>query len=231
MTKVFKRFCTRVVACIAQFLFPESCAGCGKKDTPLCRTCRTSIPFYSGWAEFHWIFPLSLYRNPIVHSVISRAKYQGRPEALLTFGQFLFDHISTLVGEETSMIPSSWILIPIPITKEHHQKRGYNQSEILAIAVLAESRNREITISLMSDILFRKSGIKSQASIKSRAERLKNPQGTFFIAKGKNLQGAKIILIDDVVTTGATLLEARRLLIANGAKHVIAVTLAYTKRR
>jgi competence protein ComFC len=214
---------------LADILFPESCAGCGKKDTPLCSPCMRRIAYYSETAEEPWIFPVALYTDTAIHRSITRAKYNNRPEALIYFGKALFDRLLEVTTDETILTPRPWILVPIPLSTERLRTRGYNQATILAKA--SKNFDTANVFQISEVFLFRKPGTKSQVAQTSRAIRLTNPRNTFFIKNSEAILNSRIILIDDVVTTGATLREARRMLTAAGAKEVLAVPLAYTERR
>jgi competence protein ComFC len=215
-------------AILAEMLFPESCAGCGKTDTALCAFCIKKVSYLREPAEEPWIFPVASYHDPILYRVIIRAKYAHRPQALLAFGSILADRVSEATVDETILTRVPWILVPIPITKDHYRKRGYNQSQRLAQSIISQTSPSLYTI---RNFLKRKNGTKSQARISHRKDRLKNPRDTFSVCNAPEIIGCNIVLIDDVVTTGATLREARRMLLNAGAKEVIAVTLAYTEKR
>jgi ComF family protein len=98
--------------------------------------------------------------------------------------------------------------------------RGYNQAELLA-------KNVSVAAGTPFDtsVLKRKSSPSRQVVTRTRAERLRNQKGTFRVTS--NVEGKDIILIDDVTTTGSTLLEARRVLLDAGARSVIAITIAH----
>lgn len=113
----------------------------------------------------------------------------------------------------------SYVLVPIPMPKLRKYIRGYNQSEVLA-KHLALHCSAQIDCSL----LRRSTAPQRQVSVASRTRRLLNQKGTFVAG---DAAGRRIILIDDVTTTGATLMEARTVLLASGALEVRALTLAH----
>ncbi len=212
---------------LADILFPESCAGCGTPDTALCSICKQHIPFIRESIPEPWIFPLSSYRDHTIKESISRAKYRGRPEALIELGPFLYDRILEATVEETHLTQTSWTLIPIPITHKRKKRRGYNQTEILGKAIIKHDTADMLTMN--TTLLLRKQGTKSQVEIASRSARLNNPRGSFILRNPKYVHGTRCIILDDVVTTGATLREAKRVLKEAGAKEVLAVTVGYTE--
>jgi ComF family protein len=98
--------------------------------------------------------------------------------------------------------------------------RGYNQAERIA-----EELSRLLDIPVRTDLLIRTHASRRQATITTRAERLKNQIGSF--ESEKSAKGMNLLLIDDVATTGATIEEARKVLLRSGAESVRAATLAH----
>ena len=98
--------------------------------------------------------------------------------------------------------------------------RGYNQAELIAKEI-----SEKLYIPINNKILFRIKNPKRQVKTSTRSERLKNQHNTFKVAEG--VLNSNIILVDDVTTTGATIKEARDILIKNGAKKVMAITIAH----
>lgn len=117
--------------------------------------------------------------------------------------------------------PDLWVIIPIPIAPTRFRQRGFNQSELIAYAM-----SRQFTIQLLTSVLVKTHHTKKQGTARSREERAQNITGSFSIDHQHLIQGKNIILVDDIVTTGSTLSEARHVLIKAGAQRVIAWTLA-----
>jgi len=139
-------------------------------------------------------------------------------------------------------LDGEFILIPIPIHKRRRSERGFNQCEWLCediIKILRKQNTRtgqrtnEINrvyemIKYEKDILIRNEYTQKQ-SWSSRAERLEKLKGVFEVREKfkSKITGKKIILVDDVTTTGATIKEARRTLLESGASLVISVVIAH----
>ncbi len=115
------------------------------------------------------------------------------------------------------------LVIPVPISRKRLKKRGFNQAEVLAKEILINLYGYE----LKTDIIFKIKDRTPQASIKNRSVRLKSPEGTFKVVNEKHLLGTLCIVVDDITTTGGTINEVRRMLIASGAQDVIGVTIAH----
>ncbi len=115
---------------------------------------------------------------------------------------------------------SRWLMVPIPLFSSKLRKRGYNQAEILA-----KELSKKFNLPFQN-ILKRARDTKSQFKL-SKKDREANIKGAFKMENGEwKMKNTSILLVDDVVTTGSTLLEAANILKRNGAKRVIGLTLA-----
>ena len=142
------------------------------------------------------------------------------------------------------------ILIPIPLSPKRHHERGYNQAELICEEMIKISKTRHLTppkgkpwsplssnlergrgevFTLETNILLKPKETEHQARIKDRRTRLKNIIGSFTVKETEKnkIKNRNIILIDDIITTGATLTEAKKVLKQNGARKVIAFTVAH----
>jgi ComF family protein len=111
-------------------------------------------------------------------------------------------------------------LIPIPLPAARRRERGFNQSEMLAISI-AKRRRAE----MMNDVLHRESAIRSQTQL-TPGERLSNVAGAFSVSNDARprIRGRHLMLVDDVITTGATLRAAAEALFAAGARTISYMT-------
>jgi len=114
-------------------------------------------------------------------------------------------------------IPSNLIVVPIPLFPAKERERGFNQAALLA---------RELGYPIDESAIRRTRETPPQARARSRRERILQIRGAFE-ATGKNLKGKDILLVDDVATTGATLLEAARILKRAGAGKIYAAVFAH----
>jgi ComF family protein len=114
---------------------------------------------------------------------------------------------------------------PIPISKTRLKERGYNQTLLLAKALVHLDNNQNFK--LEENILLKIKETLHQARLKNKKARLENLLGTFEVINIEKIQNRNIILIDDVVTTGATLTEAKKVLRKAGAKKIIAFSIAH----
>jgi predicted amidophosphoribosyltransferase len=154
------------------------------------------------------------YNDEILQRAIHCLKYQ--------FATDVAEELVSLVSADK--IPLSWkhcVLLPIPLHKKRERLRGFNQAELIAIFL-----SERFGLYYRNDILSRIKYRVPQMSL-GRSERLKNIKDIFFVDKD-NLCGIKnVVLVDDVVTTGATLNEAAEVLKKNGVENVEAIVLGH----
>lgn len=163
------------------------------------------------------------YHDPIVRSAIWELKYRGNSKVATLLGTIMYDELLAFLEEYAPLTNfTDPLLIPIPLSKQRQQERGFNQCHLLVdvIAGLDEDRNFR-----GSHALTKVRDTASQTKAKNKEERTKNLKGCF--EASDEVKGRNIILIDDVATTGATLEEAKRTLRKAGARKVIAFTVAH----
>ena len=116
-------------------------------------------------------------------------------------------------------------IIPVPISKDRKENRGYNQSEIIAKSFCSAAPLN--IFQLKNKIIFKKTNTIPQAKLNNRNRRLQNIKGAFEIKNSEQVRGKTIIIIDDVTTTGGTILEIMKLLKKSGAKKVLGFAVAH----
>ena len=120
------------------------------------------------------------------------------------------------------------VLIPIPLSSKRYRERGYNQAELICKKLIEiEEKNAFNNFKLEKNVLIKIKETEHQVNIKDRRDRLKNLSDSFSVKNPEIIKNKNIILIDDVLTTGATLTEAKKILKSFGAKKVIAFTVAH----
>ena len=122
------------------------------------------------------------------------------------------------------------LIIPVPIHRRKLKWRGFNQAEALA-RTISQNLTPGIEIPVSLNLLYRKRHTKAQMKIKAYRERLANLTGAFALApRAKEIiSGKRILLVDDIATTGATLLECAKVLKSAGAKEVTGAIMARQK--
>lgn len=203
---------------ILDYLFPPHCLLCGTQNTFLCPACLAKIPKRpSSFVEKDLYAPYS-YQNKLTKKALRALKYKGAQDIANIFGEILHQELQFIAKGDEKIL-----LIPIPTTRRSFLKRGFNQSELLARAILKQNPNRYI---LRKDVLTKKRGIKKQTDLKTKKERIKNMKDAYTV-KESNFSDTPIVLIDDIITTGATMKVAQKILKRNGARKVIGLSVAY----
>ncbi len=216
---------------VEHLFFPQLCAGCGSdmlpRDHLLCTRCITRLP-HTGYAAmagnptekiFWGRLPLvaaasEFYfsKSTVIQQLIHSLKYKGNR----AIGQYLGAMMAeTLVaGGRFSGVDA---LVPLPMHPAREKQRGYNQA-----AVLCEGMQQITGIPLLQQALVKGRKTSTQTR-KHRTERWENAEGSFVLLQPEQVRGKHLLLVDDVVTTGATLEAAgRSLLCAAGVKLSIA---------
>ena len=169
------------------------------------------------------IHSLFKYKDPLVRKALWLLKYRGNRRIARLFALLICDALVEVVSDESLYADfSKPIIIPIPLSRERRRERGWNQAEMIA----RELGKIQPEFSVQTGILEKKRHTSPQTRL-SRSSRMKNLKGCFSIENPALVKNRNVILIDDVVTTGSTIEEARRTLSRAGAKRIIAFTIAH----
>lgn len=209
---------------LLSLLFPPVCPGCalllrpGASPTlPLCRRCEVEhVPLPPGARRCDGIWAVHAYAGPLLRA-LHRLKFHGQPAWAGPLGTMLAS--SLVLGE-------GWdALVPVPLHPMRLRQRGYNQSTLLAR--FARARLPSPRPPLRPRWLQRPRDTTPQHRLPA-ADRQHNLRGAFVAPHPDRVLGRRILLIDDVTTTGATLNAARSALTAAGAAEVGALALLRT---
>jgi ComF family protein len=224
---------------ILRLLFPPHCVGCAKYlsgEGVLCETCRSSIKIDDvlrcgrcgarlpdGKKICHFDVPYVLgaamdYRSPVVRELIRSLKFNGVRGAADIFSGLLNDYALRV----SPKLPSAEdaVVVPIPLGKQRLRERGFNQAELIASGFAKHYGCR------VADVLERQRETKPQSEITDHTDRENNVRDCFVVKPGNSFSGVRVILVDDVSTSGATLTAAAHALVAAGARKIIALTAA-----
>ncbi|HPQ81283.1 MAG TPA: ComF family protein [bacterium] len=217
-------FLTRLFAEIADAVFPPRCplcdlfversgAPCADCEAALCRLESPAFTPGIGKSILSPCLSCFAYEGRI-QEALHRFKYNGRLDIAGYFAQELF--------ETASRTGRFDMLVPVPLHTRRLRERGFNQS-----ALLARRLGKLMSVPVELDSLVRGRDVKPQVGL-SREERAENVRGAFSVkpGRGKVFEGSKVLLIDDVMTTGATLAWCARPLKDAGADEVAAITVA-----
>ena len=205
---------------LLDLLFPPRCAGCGRGGQWFCPQCQREImpvppgpavpqPLAGLWIAGFYIHPL----DQAIHAL----KYKGKRRLAEPLGLLLAETYRRQV--RLPLPPDA--LLPVPLHARRLAERGYNQSALLARVV-----SRELGLPLVEDALSRVRNTPQQVGL-SGGLRRKNVAGAFACRPGHPLvEGRRVVLLDDVYTTGATLAACAEALLAAGAREVWGLALA-----
>lgn len=194
---------------------------------PFCPYCKsfieeedTECSFCKSAGEFSEDHKILLVRSlgrfdEYYKELIHRFKYGKK----IPLGKRLGRRLGETINDDSIFLKSDF-LIPVPLHKSRYRERGFNQSEIIA-----EEISKATGLPFLKDMLKRKKNTKDQTNL-SPQEREKNVRGAFVVTEPEMINGKKIILVDDVITTGATLSECARMLKQAGAEKILGMTIA-----
>lgn len=170
-------------------------------------------------------FTLFHYHDPTIKKLIWAFKYQGKRKVAGLFADVLYEHLLEKLSDDALFLDFTRpIIIPIPLSKKRRRKRGFNQSELIAEQLTRKDRANFFDI--QTHVLIRVRETEHQARIENKEKRLKNVEGAFTIRGAHKIKNRNIILLDDVITTGSTMREAQKVLIAAGVKKILVVAVA-----
>lgn len=212
----------RLISGLLDLLFPPKCAFCRRlvksNNNLLCPACRANLPYTEdGGAQHGDFFRLcvsALYYEDRVREALLRYKFQGSSGYAGTFGRLLADCIRAELRGQYDLI--SWV----PLSRERLRERGYDQAMLLAQAAALELQ--DVAVSTLDKVR----NAEKQSGVGSAEKRRANISGAYRVADAELIQGRRILLIDDIVTTGATLSECARTLLEGGASQVVCATVA-----
>jgi len=204
-------------------LFPPKCPFCQKilddPRAPVCPECQGKLPWLLGKDALRAVegtagclSPLA-YRDQVRDS-IRRYKFKGRQGYHKAYGrlvaQCVHDHLD-----------GRWDLITwVPLSDQRRRERGYDQAFLLASAAALELG--EVAV----ETLRKGRNTEAQSGLDDDAARRANVLGAYTAVDAELVEGKRVLLIDDVITTGATISECARILRTVGAREVVCATLA-----
>lgn len=190
----------RCKKCSAPFKTPHS--------LPVCLDCRQDkYPFKKVYAPF-------LYEDKVQNG-LKLFKFRRKRSSAAPLACYMFEWM------EKEGLPEADLITYVPIDFLRFRERGYNQSKLLAAELSTH------TGFPLEPLLKKKFGVRRQSSL-SRKARKKNVRGAFSLLPEKDIKGKRILLIDDIYTTGATVGECSRILRRGGAKEVTVAVVALT---
>lgn len=218
------QFAETILADLKHLFYPHVCTGCGSDilaaDNLLCAKCFSNLPvtLYAQYTNnpiekiFWGRIPLSaahaeyyFAKESLIQHLIHQLKYKGNTAIGEYLGQLLAT--SLLKSNRFNNIDA---LIPLPLFPDKERKRGYNQA-----AVICNGMSEIMNVPVLNNVLIRQRFTETQTK-KHRAERWENVESSFAVKNESLIKGKHLLLIDDVITTGATLEASGQCLLKTG---------------
>lgn len=210
----------------AQALYPDKCILCRKilekDEMDLCRECRTTAPeFPQGKLNLQFIdsFTAVWYYKGSVRESLHRFKFLRGTHLAKPYGRLLAMKLLEQCPEGFDVVTC------VPISPLRRLTRGYDQDELLARAVAEE-------LELPCRKLLKKvRHNRPQSGIEGHARRRANVLGVYRTVEGEQIEGKRVLLVDDILTTGATAGECARMLLTAGAKEIHCAVVAAARHK
>ncbi len=213
----------RLLDFIGWYVVPYGCSCCGEPQSEniiICDECRKAIepqPHFSVLPNekgslFCCISPF-YYAQPLVREAIINLKFNGHKPVANEFAQYL-------AKMDFAIASGCDIVTSVPLSKGRKRWRGYNQSELIAMEYARLMGKEYVTV------LRKLRSNKIQSLIANEKERKQNVKGMYEVCDANSVKGKKILIIDDVYTTGATMGECAKMLKKSGAARVVGMTVA-----
>ncbi len=210
----------RVTQDAMEFFFPTKCPFCGNimGRTTQCEECKNDLPYceqtISGTGFGRVSAPL--WYEGKVRDAILAFKFRGRMGGMRTFGAMMAQTAAERYSGQFDTI--TWV----PVSKKRLRKRGFDQARLLTAALCVDWHTQPL------ELLRKTVDNPAQSGVEDANARKANVLGVYEAVNTEQIQGRRILLVDDIFTTGATLSEAARVLKDAGAADVLCLTLAIT---
>lgn len=224
---------TELFSDFVSLFFPNCCVACSdslaKGEDLVCTRCILEMPQTNHHKQIqnslqvrlsnrfeltHAVALFKFAKSSRVQHLLHALKYKNRPEVGIMLGKVLGQRI------QDSEIEKSDLIIPVPLHPSRKRKRGYNQS-----AKFAEGLSQKLSVPFSDGILSRKIKTETQTK-KSKLNRWQNVSEVFQVKDPHTVKGKRILLVDDVITTGATIEACAHVLKQNGCAEISIVCIA-----
>lgn len=213
----YKRKWKGIIETIIDMIFPQVCSICGKMNTKsLCNKCKIklekSFKFqednYSKKIDKNFVKHYYFFRyEDIIRSQILSFKFREKSYIYKTIVSFLENKQKSF-----EKLKKYDIILVIPISKKRKKERGYNQS-----ALMAEGISQIISAKVLKNRIYKIKNTVPQSTL-NKEQRKKNVKGVYRVTNTKGLKDKKILIFDDIYTTGNTVNECARVLVEKGIK-------------
>ena len=214
-----------IVSYLLDLVFPPRCVFCRKflkhGEGSVCSACETTLPFTNNGGkqsgEFYKVCVAPFYYEGDVRESFHRFKFHEATGYAKTYGKYLAECIDENLNGEYDII--TWV----PISRKRYKERGYDQSMLIAEA--AALCLDDVAVSLLEKHIH----VEKQSLMGSAEKRRANISGAYRVTDPELAEGKRILLIDDIITTGATISECAKTLRRAGAAEVVCACIARSR--
>lgn len=227
----------QITADFFNLLFPACCNACGTPlfygEKSVCIKCLYDLPYtdfhlypdnpvaklFWGRINCHEVMALLYFKKGTkVQNLIHHLKYKGQTDVGLMLGRMIGEKLLS-----NTLYQKPDLIVPVPLHQKKENSRGYNQSKCIADGIA-----EVLQVPVVTGVLTRKKNTGTQTK-KSRYQRFENVQSVFEIRQPWGLENQHILLIDDVITTGATLESCGKILLDSGLRKLSIAAAAYAE--
>lgn len=207
---------------LLDLFFPPRCAFCHKivenGEIRVCDHCKMNLPYTHDNGkqkkDFVKLCVAPFYYENDVRASLLRFKFGNTPSYAKVYAPYVAACIREALEDQWDLL--SWI----PVSRKRLRKRGYDQAEVLCRAIAEELGVASVPL------LVKHRHTKAQSASGSAEKRKANIAGAYRLLDGADVRDRRILLIDDIITTGSTVTECARTLGVNGAEQVVCATVA-----
>ena len=217
----------KALAFFINFLYPPTCIICGKSaNYYICEKCNKRIKKYE---EYHYLsrdednnYPIRHYDEliyilryeKIIRKIMINYKFYSKPYISYFFAYRILNN--KYLCEK---IKEYDYIVPVPMSENKEKSRGYNQTKLITSIISKRLKIKE------SNNLKKVNNTLTQGKL-NRLERINNIEGIYYIENNLEFIGKRIVLLDDIYTTGSTIEECARVISKSGAKEIFVIILA-----
>ena len=207
---------------LLNYFYPPTCGICGKLNNDyLCKKCEKLLNGHvsenvlnidnMNFQELIYIFKY----EGIIRESILKYKFEEKSYLYKTFVNFLLKNDKVFEN-----IKNYDTIIPVPISNKRYKKRGYNQSWLLAMEL-----SKLMNLTLITNCLFKAKDVIEQSKL-TKEQRVENIKDVYFLTNESKIENRKILLLDDIYTTGSTVNECCRMIKKANPKNIGVLVLA-----
>jgi len=214
----------RFLSFLLDLIYPPRCVFCRapvKRSGEICQSCANSLPYTNNSGkqsgDFYSVCVSPLFYEDDVRESLLRYKFSEATGYATVYGKYIAESVRTELLDRYDII--SWV----PLSRKRLRKRGYDQAKLLAKALARE-------LGCKAEPVLRKvKDVKKQSQMGGAEKRKANISGAYQVKRNALVKNKRILLVDDIITTGSTISECAKTLRIAGAADIVCATLARSR--